>query len=386
MLSHTNKILYNVRSTVKNLLFFIFDYFTLFSIYENKNRDGVLVVRLDAIGDFILWLDTAKEYSKIFPGKNITLLANSAWANLAKDIPYWDSVWPIEMTRFSRSPLYRLKLLCKIRRARFEIAIQPTFSRVFLHGDSIIRASGAKNRIGSLGDMSNITSTLKAISNRWYTNLIPAIKRPLMELDRNAEFLRNLTNQEFIANLPKLPILTALPDHLKLQGNYFILFPGASWHGKQWPASHFAQVLEQLHQRRSWRAVLCGSLEELALCQSVMDLTEVTSVNFAGKTTLAELTELIRGSRLLISNDTSAVHIAAAVGTPAVCILGGGHYGRFMPYTEKINGIKPLSATYSMPCFNCNWICNQSHDRLGPVPCISRISVRNVLILAEKLI
>ena len=235
MLSHTNKVFYIVRSTVKNLFFFIFDYFILFSIYKNKNknRDGVLIVRLDAIGDFILWLDTAKEYSRIFPGKNITLLANSAWANLAKDIPYWDSVWSIEMTRFSRSPLYRLKLLCKIRRAGFEIAIQPTFSRVFLHGDSIIRASGAKNRIGSLGDMSNITSTLKAISNRWYTNLIPAIKRPLMELDRNAEFLRNLTNQEFIANLPKLPILTALPDHLKLQGNYFIIFPGASWHGRQ---------------------------------------------------------------------------------------------------------------------------------------------------------
>lgn len=386
MLSFINKIYLHIKYIIKNLFFYCTDFIIIHSFFECKNKNGVVVVRLDAIGDFALWSDAAKEYSKIYNGKKITLLANSAWSDFAKEFPYWKSVWPIDLKRFGCNPFYRWKLLLRIRKAGFEVAIQPTYSRVFLHGDSVIRASGAKKRIGSSGDLSNIRASLKAISNRWYTTLIPASEKPLMELDRNGEFIQNLTGQKFKVDLPKLPILAALPENLKFQEDYFILFPGASWHGKQWPPSHFAQVLEQLHHRRGWRAVLCGSSTELALCQSVVNMSNVPSVNLAGKTTLAELTELIRASRLLIGNDTSAVHIAAAVGTPVVCILGGGHYGRFMPYSEKIKGIKPLAATYKMPCFNCNWCCNQIHDPSGPVPCISRISVEKVLNLVDQAI
>ena len=41
--------------------------------------NGLLLLRLDALGDFILWLDSAKEYRKIYPGRKITLLVNAAW-------------------------------------------------------------------------------------------------------------------------------------------------------------------------------------------------------------------------------------------------------------------------------------------------------------------
>lgn len=357
---------------------------TLLSRRRSKRK--LLLVRLDSIGDFILWLDSAKEYRRLYPEQKITLIANSAWAELAESLPYWDEVCPVELRQLTGNPLYRWKLLSKIRQAGFEVAIQPTFSRVFMHGDSIIRASGAKHRIGSQGDLSNISVRDKTIADRWYTCLLPATPEPLMELERNAELISHLSGHPFNASLPVLPVLTTLSADLKPANNYFILFPGASWHGRQWPLAQFARVLEQLQQRYSWQPVICGTPAELALCTTVAKETTASCLNLAGKTSLLELTELIRNARLLIGNETSAVHFAAAVSTPAVCILGGGHYGRFMPYPDHMEGVKPVSATQRMSCFNCNWHCNQAHDPSGSVPCVSQITIEFVLRCAMQLI
>ena len=343
-----------------------------------------MLVRLDAIGDFILWLDSAKEFRCLYPGRKITLCCNAVWSDLAALLPYWDEVWPIDLRRFNKESLYRKKLLRAIRRADFEVAIQPTFSRNFHEGDPVMRASRSNERIGSTGNLSNISKEKKTVSDRWYTHLVPASNEPLMELERNAEFISNLSGKAFKAELPKLQQLITLPDNLKVFGEYIIFFPGASWHGRQWPTVFFAEVLTHLHMSHGLQTVICGSSTERTLCQIVVDTARVKTVNLAGKTTLPELLELIRGARLLISNDTSAIHLAAVAGVRSVCILGGGHYGRFLPYPETVDGIKPLVAVKKMPCFNCNWQCNQEYDQSGAVPCISGISVEEVINLAEQ--
>ena len=130
--------------------------------------------------------------------------------------------------------------------------------------------------------------------------------------------------------------------------------------------------------------MICGAPNEVALCQEIANASLVNCLNLAGRTSLAELAEVIRGASLLVGNDTSAVHLSAAVGTPAVCILGGGHYGRFMPYTDTILGIIPVAAAKSMHCYHCNWVCNQPHDLAGPVPCIANVSVQVVLAAVQQ--
>ena len=364
-------------------LLLILDGFVSFCLDSNQ-KDGIVLIRLDTIGDFIIWLDTAKEYRRIYPNQKITLIANVAWADMARGLPYWDKVWPVKLRDLSWKPFYRWALLRKVSHANFETAIQPTFSRVFMHGDSVIRASHATHRIGSIGDMANIKARDKAISDRWYTQLLPASSKPMMELDRNAEFISHLTGKDFKTSLPQWPVMATLPKRLQPHSAYAVLFPSASWHGKQWSEQSFVEVGEQLHRLHGWQMVLCGAPSERALCQAIVDAAPTASLNLAGQTTLAELAELIRGAQLLIANETSAVHIATAVGTPAVCILGGGHYGRFVPYPDHVVGIKPVVATKLMPCFNCNWQCNQQHDPIGPVPCIGGVSVAHVLALAQQ--
>ena len=68
--------------------------------------------------------------------------------------------------------------------------------------------------------------------------------------------------------------------------------------------------------------------------------------------------------------------IAAAVGTFTICISGGGHFGRFVPYPELPRQTNYLKVVYyKMPCYGCNWKCIYPINEGEPAPCIANISV-----------
>lgn len=365
---------------------FIFDSFVIALVRQSACTGGVAIVYLDSIGDFILWLDAAKEFRNLYPNAKLTLIANQIWSDVARLLPYWDEVIPLDRGKFARDPVYRFKTLKQLRLLDIESAIQTTYSREFRFGDSLIRATGAKRRIGSIGDLSNITSWQKKISDKWYSQLITAKDEPLMELQRNAEFMRGLGILDFTAGVPSLPSLADLPENLMIEKPYFIIFPGASFPGKLWPVERFGELLSKLTQPNSGIAVLCGSRQERVLCTRIIDSSGTEALNLAGETTLPELVEVIRRAKFLVGSDTSAVHIAAAVGTPSVCIFGGGHYGRFLPYVAESGGqIAPVPVVHRMDCFGCNWQCTQSHVRDMAFPCILRITVHEVFQLCETI-
>lgn len=345
----------------------------------------VLIVRLDAIGDFVLWQRSARHYRSLFPQQRLVLAANAAWAGLASRLPYWDEVISIDVPAMRSDLAYRLRLLASLSRRRFAVALHPTHSRSILYGDSVIRTTRAAERIGSTGDLANISITQRRLSDRWYTRLVPTTNEPLAEIDRHVHFLRNLGWQGSDATLrytaaERLPTVAELPPQLSLDLPYAVVSPAASWTGKQWPASAFAEMIDVMAKECPGRAiVLCGSASERQLCAELATRAHAPTINLAGATTLPELCELIRRADLLIGNDSSAVHIAAAVGTPSVCIVGGGHFGRFVPYPTQAGAAKPVAIHVQMPCFGCNWRCHVPHAEGGPVPCISAITVEAAL-------
>ena len=89
---------------VKSLLFFLFDSIVLWGSQppQHNKLKLVLLIRQDAIGDFVIWLDTAKEYRKLYPpGKyKIVLVGNDSWYSLAKTLPYWYEVLPVNIKQF----------------------------------------------------------------------------------------------------------------------------------------------------------------------------------------------------------------------------------------------------------------------------------------------
>jgi ADP-heptose:LPS heptosyltransferase len=344
------------------------------SKYEGSKRQ-LLIIRLDAIGDFVLFLDTFKEYRKLYPATEweITLLANCAWSDLAKNLPYADRYWFIDRKHFSRNPIYRYRILRQVREAGFDTVIQPTFSREYAFGDAVVRASNAPARIGSSSNLINITARQKYRSDRWYTSLIPASDQPLNELARNAEFLRGLGLHEFKESAPVFPLelVPRLPRSFIIDTPYFVIFPGAGWVGRQWPVERFASVAYYLYRETGWTPVLCGGVVEESLAPRVISFAPTLPWrNIAGKTTLVQLVRILSSARMLIGNETSAIHLASAVGCSTVCIIGGGHFGLFFPYG---NLEKNRIVYKKMDCFGCNWHCKHPIVR-----CVEEITVDNV--------
>lgn len=345
----------------------------------NNNRQ-LLLIRIDAIGDFILWLDAARQYRKIYPDYKIVLIANQVWAALAKKMPFWDKVWSIDRRRFLRNPLYRWHIIFKLCRVPFDAAIQHTHSREFIYGDALMRASCATERVGSVGDLSNLTLWEKRISDRWYTRLIKSDSRPMMELKRNAEFLRKLGLTNFKAGLPNLELSNIVTPEMVHKQPYYIMFPGADWAGRRWPLEFFAEISERIHSKTGYLGLICGGPGEEVLGEKIISLANVPLQNEIGKFLLIEFASVVRNAKFLVGNETSAIHIAAAVKTPSVCILGGGHFGRFMPYELEIDtdGPLPVPVYQKMTCFNCNWNCIYPIKKGEAVPCIKKISVDSV--------
>ena len=363
---------------IKSLLFFLFDSIALWRIQspQQNQLELVLLIRQDAIGDFVIWLDTAKEFRYLYPSEKfkIVLVGNALWYGLAKALPFWDEVIPVDIKQFKTIFSYRWNLLKQVRNLGAQIAIQPTFSREFYHGDTLVRASGAPTRISSEGDMSNRNWLKKKLADGWHTELIPASTQMMTELERNAEFFQRLSKKPHFISYPRLN-LSGLASSVNWENQeYYVLFPGVSEALRQWPVECFAEIANRIYDQTGLTGILDGAPNEKPLAESIQNISRA-SLEWAG-TMLDELPELLKYAKFVVSGETSAVIIAAAVETPVICVLGGAYFGRFLPYPELTGQEIVLeTVSYPMSCYGCNAKCVYPLKTNEPAPCLSNISV-----------
>jgi heptosyltransferase-2 len=91
---------------------------------------------------------------------------------------------------------------------------------------------------------------------------------------------------------------------------------------KRWPAERFAAAADRLAARWDARILLLGSAREAQVLVAVASAMREPAVTLGGRTDLAVLPALLRRARLLLTNDTGAMHVAAAVETPVVAVFG----------------------------------------------------------------
>ena len=337
-------------------------------------KKRVLVVRLDALGDFLLWMDAARALRTVFPPAEyeLTLLAPPPWSDFAREQIDADHIWTLNVRRFVWGLPYRAQMLLLLRRAGFDTLVQARPARELFVEDALTRASGAVRRIGFARNRGRETRWQKPISDRWYTETVDAPGTE-PELTRSAALVRALGLTEFRAGVPLLRGQEPLRDGTP----YYVLVPGAGWSGRRWPPERFAEIAARLHWQTGWQGVVCGSAGDGQLAQAIIAHADAPLEDRTGRTTLPQLASLIGGARLVVSTETGGLHMAAVAGVPSVCILGGGHFGRFVPYppeTARAGRPLPLPVFVSMPCFGCSWQCIYPVTAGRPVPCIENIT------------
>jgi heptosyltransferase-2 len=115
-------------------------------------------------------------------------------------------------------------------------------------------------------------------------------------------------------------------SHTGLKGKILVgLNPGATYgEAKCWPPERFAELGRRLKKDHGASILIFGSPrpQEKALNTAIAQGIGKGCLNLSGETSLLQLATLLRRCRLLVTNDTGTMHIAAAVGTRVVAIFG----------------------------------------------------------------
>jgi heptosyltransferase-2 len=112
----------------------------------------------------------------------------------------------------------------------------------------------------------------------------------------------------------------------KITNPVFGLNPGAEYGpAKRWPVEKFIAAAKEIQQQTNCVWILFGGKGDLQLCQRIESETQNSKLktqNLCGKTSLQELMSLLKLCRVLLTNDTGPMHVAAALGTPVVVPFG----------------------------------------------------------------
>ena len=351
----------------------------------------LILVRLDAIGDFVMWLDAAKAFREEGFDK-IILICNQVCRDIAVNTCYFDEVIGVDYGKLRRTSRikYRWSIHRLLKHIEGKRAVQCTYSKE-IFSDVVMSAITAEEKITV--DSPQITTA------RWtyrftkiiYQKIIQTPQEFISEIKRNAIFTGHVLGKEIKSGVPILKDVENAQKKVPKE-DYYLLFLGASEPERMWPVERFAKIAERLFCDERYAKLKCcigGSKQERYLYeQFCQEYRRNNVIDKVGKTTLPELIEIIRKAEFIITNDTSAVHFAAAVDTPAICLWGPWEYGRFLPYDveQKDHRKLPIVCYHEMDCRNCllqgthkTRECEQFILKHGIRKCLDQVAVEDVM-------
>ncbi len=310
------------------------------SLQKGKHRERtLLVVKTDEIGDYILWRNfiPAIANSERFKGYAITLCGNAAWKGITNTFDntfFTDTIW-LDKKKFKSDMRYRYRFLKSINRQRFETVINPIFSRCKRVDDAIVIAATASARIGMRSNSNNVLPFEAGYDKGLYTTIIDLPLQNYFDFYRNRDFINAMLD-----NTEEAPVLSCtdnLPDkQTGLPEHYFVIFPGSGNPARKWSSVHFAEVAAFLTAKTGGTAVVCGAPGDAADAGAFTRAYTGKVIDLCGRTSLPEFMAILRAAKCLVSIDTGAVHMAAAVQCPVFGIFNGSQYGRFAPYPAAV--------------------------------------------------
>jgi ADP-heptose:LPS heptosyltransferase len=315
-----------------------------------------LIIRLDEIGDYMLWRPTLKHLVQVedLKNKELTFCGNSSWKKIFElfDASYFQKIIWIDKIHFKKNLRYRYKILKDINRSNFDIVINPTYSRDKRNDDAIVLAAASKEAFGVVKNEENMRRYDAGYDHQLYTRLFSGPENPLFELERNLLFAEHLLGRKASSvdwkihgdQLPNMP--------LKLPQPYLVVFPGSRNPNRIWPAEYFSEVATYCQKKWNWHIVVCGGPNDKIYADAFRKDFAGEMSDLTGLTNLPELMRVLHGANWLISVDTGVVHLAAAVGCPVSAIFNGSQYGRFAPYSpglqHTVTPIYPIEISHEL--------------------------------------
>ena len=268
-------------------------------------KGRILVIKLGALGDFVLATGPFAAIRATHTEENIVLLTTAPFAEFAEASGYFDEIWIDDRpSRLNLIAIQRLRR--RLRRGKFyrvyDLQTSNRSSWYFRLMRGFLRPQWSGIAFGCSHPHTN------RARNKMHT------------IERQADQLAvtGITDTPF----PDLSWATADIARFGLPDRFALLVPGGAAHrpGKRWPADRYRELAAEL-KKIDVLPVLVGGPDEVGLAAEIADGTE--AISLAGETSFADIAALSRAAAGAIGNDTGPMHIAAICGCPSVGLFSG---------------------------------------------------------------
>jgi ADP-heptose:LPS heptosyltransferase len=177
---------------------------------------------------------------------------------------------------------------------------------------------------------------------------------------------------------------------VRFEEGYICIHPGTSAPAsvRRWIASRYAGVADALVRQFRCAIVFTGTSADEPDIAEIRGHMTLGSVVLAGKTDLRSLMAVLAGARLLIGPDTGTMHVATALGTPVLMLMGSSNPADTGPYHP--GGVSTF-VRVDLPCSPCvernpmpvQW---ETCKTMRPVLCMSLLTQQSVADAASRIL
>ena len=164
----------------------------------------------------------------------------------------------------------------------------------------------------------------------FYTKIIYSPKKYLFENERQKHFFENwlnlnIKNSQFTLN-----------ENYYLDNEYILISGLAGNKLRMLNIEKWIDVINYILKKTNLKIVLIGSYSAVNYNNEIIQksIAPERCFNLAGQTTLSSLPYILKKSKLLLSVETSTVHLAQSINIPTICVSNGAYYKRFHPYNN----------------------------------------------------
>jgi lipopolysaccharide heptosyltransferase II len=331
---------------------------------ECLGRPRILIWKLSALGDVILSTPSLRAIRRQFPQAYLTLAVGRSAYEVVARCPYLDECLIYDGKGKDRGPLGQWRWIRRLRRGAFDLSIDLQNSR---RTHVMAWAAGIPVRVGyrrKYGWLLNRGVRLPRVVLAPIAHQHHLLRQAGFSTDGEAlEVWPSALDEQAADRL--LPPASA--ERRPVVG----VHPGGSgrWKTKRWEVDRWARLCDALAQH-NLQVIMTGAAEERALGEAIRQMTASSPHIVIGQTSLLELACLIKRCDVFVTQDSSPLHLAAAVGTPTVALFGPTDPARHLPPTFLGQVIK--KDVFCSPCYSptCRTITHA---------CMKRIEVEEVL-------
>ena len=339
------------------------------------------------MGDLLQTTPLIAGLKEKYPDSKITLLANKNFADICNDIPFIDELHTFDIKQFAPKKTgdepsllliynYLEGLVDEMKEKRFDAVINLSHSKLSAIFTSLL----------NVPDVRGLTST-------GYGHRV--IRHPWLNYFCNIIFNRNYNRFNLVDIYMKSGDVQPFSKRLFLNssnesekfadeflekngvsdGDMLIGFqPASSRPDRRWSSDSFAKLGLELVKKYGAKIIIFGVPSEKDVGDEIQSKMDGRAINAAGKTSVRELSALLKRCHLLVTNDTGTMHVAAAVGTKVVALF----FAHALVHETGPYGEGHIILQADIPCSPCS-----HHTNCKNPICKDYIAVEDVLSAVE---